>query len=250
MFGVLVGKFFSEKQFQGGLIFLQVVEEMFRKCDMEEFELFVGIARRIWFRRNSVIHGGVFIHPNSLLQGAIEADAEFRRANSSDTSIATDGREVHHVKWFPPPEGKYKVNWDAAVDTVNGRLGIGIIVRNHNGLVIAARSRTKMGCLEPVAVEALAAFQAIEFSIELGLQDIILEGDALQVVNALNFSGRCLSRFGQIVADAQMIIASLSSWQIVHSPRETNFAAHGLARAAVKHVIDDIWLEDIPILYL
>jgi hypothetical protein len=184
---------------------------MLSKCDTEEFELFVGIARRIWFRRNFVVHGGEFIHPNSFLQGAIESDAEFRRTNSSYLSIATDEREVHHVKWFPPSEGKYKVNWDAAIDTVNKRLGIGLIVRNHNGLVIAARSQTKMGCLEPVAVEELAAFQAIEFSIELGLQDIILEEDALQVVNALNFSDRCLNRFGQIVADAQMIIASLPS---------------------------------------
>ncbi|GLT69541.1 hypothetical protein SLA2020_416850 [Shorea laevis] len=52
---------------------------MLSKCDTEEFELFVGIARRIWFRRNFVVHGGEFIHPNSFLQGAIESDAEFRR---------------------------------------------------------------------------------------------------------------------------------------------------------------------------
>jgi hypothetical protein len=60
-------------------------------------------------------------------------------------------------------------------------------------------------------------------------------------------SGKCpefyrlkSQQFGQIVADAQLIIAFLSSWQIVHSSRETNSAAHGLAKATVKHVIDDI----------
>ena len=131
------------------------------------------------------------------------------------------------------------------MDTVNGRMGMGIILRNHNSLVVAARSRIKMGCLEPIAVEELAAFQVIEFSIELGLQDIILEGDALQMVNALTFLGRYFSRFDQIVADAQIIIAYLSSCQIVRSQRKTNFAAHGLARTTVKHVINDIWLEDI-----
>jgi hypothetical protein len=31
---------------------------------MDEFELFVGIAKKIWFRRNLVVHGGEFLHPN------------------------------------------------------------------------------------------------------------------------------------------------------------------------------------------
>lgn len=84
-------------------------------------------------------------------------------------------------------------------------------MRNPNSLVIATRSQTKLENLKPVAVEALAAFQAIEFSIELGLQHIILKENALQVVTALNFSSQNLSRFGQIVVDAQKIISSLSS---------------------------------------
>lgn len=43
-----------------------------------------------------------------------------------------------------------------------------------------------------------------------------------------------------------MFISFLSNWQIVHSPRETNSAAHGLAKAAVKYFIDDIWLVETP----
>lgn len=46
-----------EKKFQKStyysLDYLQVVEEMFKKCDMKEFELFVNIWKKIWFRRYS-----------------------------------------------------------------------------------------------------------------------------------------------------------------------------------------------------
>ena len=45
--------------------------------------------------------------------------------------------------------------------------------------------------------------------------------------------------------DVRTTIAALSSWQIVHTHQETNFAAHGLAKATIKRDID-IWLEEIP----
>lgn len=55
-----------EKKFQKiiycGSDFLQVVEEMNNKCNLEEFELLLGISKKIWLRRNTVVRGGEFIH--------------------------------------------------------------------------------------------------------------------------------------------------------------------------------------------
>jgi hypothetical protein len=52
----------------------------------------------------------------------------------------------------------YKVNWDAAVDKKNGHIGLGIVVRDYEGVVLAARSTTKNFLVEPVVAEVLAAF--------------------------------------------------------------------------------------------
>lgn len=46
----------------------------------------------------------------------------------------------------------------------------------------------KMGNLEPDAAKVLVAFQTTDFMKELGLQNIIIEGDTLRIVNALNFT--------------------------------------------------------------
>jgi hypothetical protein len=62
-------------------------------------------------------------------------------------------------------------------------------MRDCNGLVIAVRNWTRLGNLEPIKAEALIAFQSVEFSLELWLHNVILEGDAFQVVNAMNFTG-------------------------------------------------------------
>lgn len=85
-----------------------------------------------------------------------------------------------------------QVNWDAAIDSGHGRMGIGLIVRDYKDFVIAAENLTKMKNLEPIAAEALVVVQAVVFSNELGLQNIILKGNAIQVVNALNYT--CLSQ--------------------------------------------------------
>lgn len=131
-----------------------------------------------------MVHGGDFLHPNILLQGVIEADTKFKRVNMKEAGLVSELTEEHLGWWKPLPEGMYKVNWDVDVDKANRWLGIGFIVRDYNDVVIAVRSLSKTGNSKPIAAEALTAFHAVEFSKELGLQHIILEGDALQVVTA------------------------------------------------------------------
>lgn len=76
----------------------------------------------------------------------------------------------------------FKINWDVVMDKGHGHIGIGIIVRDQEGIVLAAWSNTKDFLAEPSVVEAFAGFYAMEFSREMSFYDIIFEGDALQIV--------------------------------------------------------------------
>jgi hypothetical protein len=76
-----------------------------------------------------------------------------------------------------------KVNWDAAIEKFNGHLGICIVVRGHEEYVHRARSMTRLEHLELIAAEAL---HVSFFYKESGLHNIILEGDALQVIKAVS----------------------------------------------------------------
>jgi hypothetical protein len=70
----------QKKSFNSGNNFLQAVEEIFLQCDPEEIKQFVGIARRLWLRRNEVVHGGRMIHPNDLVSQTKTAMVEFAEA--------------------------------------------------------------------------------------------------------------------------------------------------------------------------
>lgn len=79
---------------------------------------------------------------------------------------------------------RYKENWDVAVDSHRKCLGCEVIVRDHEGFIIVAQCKRLDVFQQPIIVEALASLVAVEFSRDLGLPDIILEGDSLRVVQA------------------------------------------------------------------
>jgi hypothetical protein len=83
------------------------------------------IARRLWLRRNGVLHGEPFVHPNQILWEASEALEEFQRANMAEMQETVQAQREGTVVWQPPPANSMKINWDAVVDHKRGRIGLG-----------------------------------------------------------------------------------------------------------------------------
>lgn len=72
--------------------FFQIMEEMFQRCESDELLQFVGIARRIWLRRNEVVHGGQFSPPLEVVQRTKAALMEFQAAHAVGCSICVTAR--------------------------------------------------------------------------------------------------------------------------------------------------------------
>jgi hypothetical protein len=49
----------------------------------DEVNVFVGLARQVWFRQNDYIHEGSFPHPNVLVRKARSALVDYDEASSS-----------------------------------------------------------------------------------------------------------------------------------------------------------------------
>jgi hypothetical protein len=58
--------------------------------------------------------------------------------------------------------------------------------------------------------------------------DIILEGDALQVVNSINANGQNWSKIGYIIDEIKEGLGKLRSWSIKHMKRGANYATNFL----------------------
>ena len=73
-----------------------------------------------------------------------------------------------HTKWKPPDLGAFKVNYDGATFAGTGKAGIGVVIRNSEGAVLASLSQQIHQPTTVAQVEALAARRAVEFALEIG----------------------------------------------------------------------------------
>jgi ribonuclease HI len=236
-----------QKRSCGGPTFMRVLEELYEICDSSDFCLFIKIARRTWLRRNGFVHEGTFIHPNILVKQAQQEVELLKSLRDEDKKHRSDspGNPLRSA-WQAPPQGWYKANWDASVDRKKGRVGLGVIIRDHNGAMWVARSQTRHGFLDPTAAEAWAALLAVQISRDLGICQIQLEGDAKNVVAAVNADGTDESGWGQITEDIRFSLQSIPRWEMGYSRRDTNKVAHVLANLAVSVDMNMVWLYSPP----
>jgi hypothetical protein len=126
-------------------------------------------------------------------------------------------------------------------------MGIGIIVRDSTGKLVATASQSLSALPDLVVSEAIVALRAVEFSRNRGLEKIILEDDSLQVVNVVYTTGTHWSTYEQIVADIQGVLRTLQSWKVCHAKRGANLAAHRLAKEGLNHDTYQIWVDYISV---
>ena len=120
------------------------------------------------------------------------------------------------------------------------------MVQDNEGLVIAAMATCVPQFLQAIEIEALAANKALEFAQEMGLFDVVLEGDSSLVMASLNSKDPGLASYGLLLQDTLSLSSVFSKLSYSHTKREGNAVAHNLAQLAVNLPNCVIWMEDVP----
>ena len=81
-------------------------------------------------------------------------------------------------------------------------------------------------------VEAIACRKAIPFAIQLGLANVVFEGDSETITSAINLGSPCYSSFGHILDDVKTLALNFVSATFVHVKRQGNVVADKLAKAS------------------
>ena len=212
--------------------------------EVEWWEIFWSLLWGIWLRRNAWTFNQRRIHPHDLIEKALGIVGEVRQSKEGLAPKATSRRPVPR-QWKPPPVGWYKVNADAAIFS-DEKVGLGGVVRDEIGEVVAATCVGEKGCFEVDAVEAMAARHAVFIALEAGFSNIILETDCLKLATHLSKKQRELSSFGNIVNDILLLVSSCNAFSVSHVGREGNWVAHHLAHGSLNYGGMRVWLEEAP----
>jgi ribonuclease HI len=198
----------------------------------------------IWTRRNKALYQHTLDPLDHIHSLALHLYEDYCAAHAQDTVLSS---VQARNRWCPPSHLPFKANFDAALFSDSGMVGIGVVIRDGSGLIIAALCKRFPYVCSVADAEALAAREAIQFALDVGLSEVEVEGDSLIICAALKDSEPSFASYGNIVEDTLVLARGLQRAFISHVKREGNKAAHLLARHAISLSCDClIWLEDTP----
>ncbi|KAK0585459.1 hypothetical protein LWI29_028823 [Acer saccharum] len=135
---------------------------------------------------------------------------------------------------------------DDALDLIHGKVGVGIIIRNHLGEVLASCAQPILAALSPALAEATAILRGFIFASESGILPCTMESDAQVVVKLINNDNVPLSDIGIIIKDITSFMDAHPGCKVVFAPRQANSAAHGLAKLGLSLDNALFWIEETP----
>ena len=214
------------------LVFMQHVGK-----DM--LELIVTLTWCMWCNRNKSRLGSPRQSSEEMIYKAQTLLADFQVAHLRclQPKTADDSR------WTPSSFPWYKVNTDAAVFKNSKSVGIGVVVRDHEGSVLAALSKRPPLPLGPLEAEAKAMEEAISFATDIGLQEAIFETDSLALSGTLTDMSTVPITIKNCIGGIHLKLQNFKQSRVQHVRGEGNKPAHTLAHRAKG--IDNFvtWIE-------
>uniref|UniRef100_A0A803P614 Reverse transcriptase domain-containing protein n=1 Tax=Cannabis sativa TaxID=3483 RepID=A0A803P614_CANSA len=188
--------------------------------------------------RNRVVHGSSAKPASFLASFAVNYLSNFRSATRKYHTVSPSASPMPTsvqgaAKWTPPTGLNLKLNVDAALDANRNIVGVGAVVRNSDGHVLAAMAKPIVGNFASHIMEAQAMFHSLNWVIQLQLPISIVETDALLVANAFQFGSTAVSSYHDILLDVTSLLSFFPQVNVVHAKRSANMVAHSLAKFAL-----------------
>ena len=105
-----------------------------------------------------------------------------------------------------------------------------MVIRDCSGSVLTSYSKKISQAFKSSEVEALAVVTALSFATKVGITEVVLEGDSMEVIQALIQPGSTLSSIGPWIDDSKVLANDFVQLQYSHIRRECNILTHSLVR--------------------
>ena len=149
-------------------------------------------------------------------------------------------------RWKPPDTGFVKANFDGAFFEDISAAGIGMAVRNEHGEVVATMAEKVPVPDSVFTLEALATRRAVLFVQELGLRNVVFEGDSTSSIQAISNRLFTHSSCGHIINDILLFVNSFQSFSFSHVCWQGNTLADALAKRARLSCPFMVWKDSVP----
>ncbi|CAN0920401.1 Putative ribonuclease H protein At1g65750 [Linum grandiflorum] len=189
----------------------------------------------IWRERNNRVWNNKSTPIEMVLQGSMNYLNDWKLAQSRHQTSPLTAGSAPCPKWHPPPTGYFKCNVDVATFTAQHSTGWGMAIRDDSGCILHYRMSHRVGNIPVKEGEAIALLEAIQWLSSLNLHHVTIEGDSLQIHQALASNMEDDTEFGDLIRTSRQLMQDLDDYYYCYVRRERNQVAHLLARQSFFH---------------
>ena len=128
------------------------------------------------------MHGSILQEPGTLVGRARSLLVEYLEARTQLDLLVPHVINGPSQQWQPLIGLMYKLNFDAAVFNDFSASGVGVVIRNGGGQVMVVMVSRGPTVSDSEEAEVLASRRALEFAIDAGFADLVVEGDNSNVL--------------------------------------------------------------------
>ncbi|KAL4296847.1 hypothetical protein GQ457_12G013350 [Hibiscus cannabinus] len=158
------------------------LEDVMQVMNPSQFRCLLVLLWNVWNRRNK------WVHQNQLIPARLVSDyAQMIAAESQEdeNTLSQPLQNQRAERWKKPAVGTIKVNVDGAWSRERSLAAVGIVARDHNGMVVDAMAQRKEGPHTASTIEACAFAEGVRMALQHGWPRVQIEGDAQQIVAQL-----------------------------------------------------------------
>lgn len=138
-------------------------------------------------------------------------------------------------RWKKPPPGILKLNCDASYMQESSMGAWGFVIRDSDGDVVSSGKGKVNHLLGAFQAEIIACLHGIQEAARLGISNLILETDALQVKYAFYSNDYDATSSGGLIAEMKFLVQANFHWfKCDFVPRECNRVAHVIAASGYE----------------
>jgi hypothetical protein len=198
------------------------------KKDKLGSQLFCTILWKMWFYRNQMVFRMVNTFPPAVATAALDFVVDFNQ-----TVPAKKSKGQQSIAAAPSPvQNAHIIQVDAGCFP-EGYTTFGCVFKAAPDNIFFSACKKEELITDPVMAETLAIRWCLNLAKERGLQDIIIQSDALAVVECFRGSNS-LACIALIILDCKVLMNEFNSVSINYVSRDLNALAHRLVGYAMQ----------------
>lgn len=226
--------------------FADWLQSLFERQNRSTVLIMVMICWMLWKNRNDLIWNQRSLEMFEVVQSAKTNLIQWQSVQDRtfDRFMGFMTHEDGQERWSPPMCNRIKINVDAAIFDSSSCYSYAMVIRNHNGELLEAVSSCKQATITLELAEAVSIKEALSWVKNQGKENVDIESDCLQVIQAIRCSFSNLSYLGKMVQECKQLMNELKDRSVVlrFVKRSANRVSHYLARYSCL-VADRRWTE-------